>query len=148
MVLYTSPTSLYCPHGKETETPVSVWMSDGSFSMQTENLSISDRLPSYPETIAPARKRKCFLKPADFFCIQITVGQLHGNLIQSVLQCINIRITHRLCLVHKNQLSKRVTSVYMHLISSTVTPSAFVIIPSARPSSASTYCSCGTSSFR
>ena len=37
----------------------------------------------------------------------------------------------------------------MHLISSTVTPpSAFVIIPSARPSSASTYSSCGTSSFR
>ena len=51
-------------------------------------------------------KRKCFLKPADFFCIQITVGQLHGNLIQSVLQCINIRITHRLCLVHKNRFLK------------------------------------------
>ena len=52
------------------------------------------------------RKRKTFLKPSDFLCIQIAVGHLHGNLLQIILQCINIGITHRLRLVHKNRFLK------------------------------------------
>ena len=51
-------------------------------------------------------KRKTFLKPPDFFCIQITVRHLHGNLIQTILQRINIGVAHRLRLVHKNRFLK------------------------------------------
>ena len=69
------------------------------------------------EPLRQLRKRKCFPKIfqipqkrrlCQFDCIQIAVGQLHGDLCKIMLQGIDIGITHRLRAMHAHGFIQRI----------------------------------------